>query len=66
MLYVACCLLFWFIYAEYFVFQCLFQAPFQPRTVECGFYVMMFMKDITEMYILSTTEKVAKFFLYVV
>ena len=65
-LYFACCLLFWFIYAEYSIFQCLFQAPFQPGAIECGFYVMRFMKDITEMHILSTTEKVTSFGFYVV
>ena len=66
MLYFACCLLFWFIYAEYFVFQCLFQTPFQPGAIESGFYVMRFMKDIIEMHILSTTKKITNFGFYVV
>ena len=63
-LYFACYLLFWFIYDECSVFQCLFQAPFQPGSIECGFYVMRFMKDITEMHILSTTEKITNFDFY--
>ena len=32
--------------------------------IECGFYVMRFMKDITEMHILSTTEKITNFDFY--
>ncbi|KAL5569746.1 hypothetical protein UlMin_026321 [Ulmus minor] len=34
-----------------------FQAPQQPGGVECGYYVMHFMKDIVEKHILSTSEK---------
>ncbi|KAL5570916.1 hypothetical protein UlMin_020513 [Ulmus minor] len=32
-------------------------APQQPGGVECGYYVMHFMKDIVEKHILSTSEK---------
>ncbi|KAL5554598.1 hypothetical protein UlMin_041999 [Ulmus minor] len=34
-----------------------FQAPQQLGGVECGYYVMHFMKDIVEKHILSTSEK---------